>query len=84
MKDQIQGPHAAIPVSSPRERFAAQLFDVLWSRYRSRVKYVQTYEQVIRKAGAKLVNDHIAFRTLATQQPLAGIAALSRIFEALG
>jgi hypothetical protein len=78
------GPHAAIPVSTNRERFAARLFDALWDRYRSRVSYVQTYEQVIRKAGAAFVNDHIAFRTFATQQPLAGIATISRIFEALG
>lgn len=80
----VSGPHAAIAVSSARERFAAELFDALWSRYRSRVSYVQKYEQVIQQAGATLVNDHIAFRTLATQQPLAGIASLSRIFEALG
>ena len=69
------GPHAAIPVTTARERFAAQLFDVLWDTYRRRVSYVQTYEQVIRQAGATFVNDHIAFRTLAVQQPLAGIAS---------
>ena len=67
-----------------REKFCAELFDPLWDRYRQRVKYVQTYEQVIREAGATFVNDHIAFRTFATQQPLAGIATISRIFEALG
>jgi hypothetical protein len=39
---------------------------------------------VIRAAKATFVNDHIAFRTFATQQPLAGIAMISRIFEALG
>lgn len=78
------GPHAAIPLTTNRERFAAQLFDALWETYRRRVSYLQTYEQVIRQAGATFVNDHIAFRTLATQQPLAGIASISRIFEALG
>lgn len=78
------GPHSRIDVASDRERFTAQLFDVLWDRYRSRVSYVRDYEQVIRSAGATFVNDHIAFRTLAGQRPLAGIATLSRIFEALG
>src|SRR5262245_53658194 len=39
---------------------------------------------MIRDAQATFVNDHIAFRTFATQQPLAGIATISRIFEALG
>lgn len=80
----IVGPHRAIPATTGRERFCAELFDVLWDRYRHRVSYVRTYEEVIRKAGATFVNDHIAFRTLATQQPLAGIATISRIFEALG
>jgi hypothetical protein len=80
----ITGPHRKIPTSSAREKFCAELFDILWDRYRQRVSYVQTYERVIRDAGATFVNDHIAFRTFATQQPLAGIATISRIFEALG
>lgn len=80
----IQGPHQAIAVTSERERFCARLFDALWDRYRQRVSYVQTYEKVIREAKATFVNDHIAFRTFATQRPLAGIASISRIFEALG
>jgi hypothetical protein len=78
------GPHAAIPVTSAREQFAARLFDTLWETYRRRVSYVQTYEQVIRRAGATFFNDHIAFRTFACQQPQTGIASISRIFEALG
>jgi hypothetical protein len=80
----LLGPHQAIPVISTREKLCAALFDSLWDRYRQRVKYVQMYEQMIRTAGATFVNDHIAFRTFATQQPLAGIASISRIFEALG
>lgn len=80
----IQGPHARIPANSPQERFLARLFDSLWDVYRRRVAYVQTYEQVVQAAGATFVNDHIAFRTFATQSPLGGIASLSRIFEALG
>ncbi|MCU0879849.1 MAG: DUF1338 domain-containing protein [Pirellulaceae bacterium] len=78
------GPHAAIAVSSPREQFCARLFDRLWETYRRRVAYVQAYEEVIRRAGATFVNDHIAFRTFAGQQPHVGIASLSRVFEALG
>jgi hypothetical protein len=80
----MTGPHSAIPVTTPRERFAARLFDTLWDTYRRRVSYVQTYEQVIRKAKATFFNDHIAFRTFACQQPQTGIASISRIFEALG
>jgi Domain of unknown function (DUF1338) len=78
------GPHAAIPVSTPREKFAAELFDALWQTYRKRVSYVAKYEQVIHAAKATFVNDHIAFRTFAVQQPLTGIASISRVFEALG
>src|SRR5262245_48532154 len=84
MTTAIAGPHRAIPVSSEREKFCAALFDALWERYRERVTYVRTYEKVIKEAGAAFVNDHIAFRTFATQQPLVGIASISRIFEALG
>ena len=84
MTTAIVGPHKNIPVSTARERFCAELFDALWDTYRRRVSYVQTYEKVIKQAGATFVNDHIAFRTFATQQPLAGIASISRIFEALG
>lgn len=78
------GPHGSIPVHTPREHFLAELFDTLWDRYRQRVSYVRTYEQVIQQAGATFFNDHIAFRTFANQQPQTGIASISRIFEALG
>lgn len=78
------GPHSHIPAASPQEEFLARLFDRLWDIYRRRVAYVQTYEQIVRTAGATFVNDHIAFRTFASQSPLSGIASLSRIFEALG
>jgi hypothetical protein len=80
----IYGPHQGIASSDPREKFTADLLDQLWEIYRSRVAYVQTYEQVVQNHGATFVNDHIAFRTFAAQQPLTGIASLSRIFEALG
>lgn len=80
----ILGPHREIASDDPRERFAADLFDRLWDVYRGRVAYVRTYEEVVRKNNATFFNDHIAFRTFAAQQPLTGIATLSRIFEAIG
>ncbi len=83
-QDQSPGPHGRIAAGDARERFAAALFDRLWDRYRERVSYVRDYEKVIAEHRATFVNDHIAFRTFATQEPLAGIASLSRIFEALG
>ncbi|MEX0703765.1 MAG: DUF1338 domain-containing protein [Planctomycetales bacterium] len=79
-----QGPHSAISMSDDRERFAAEMFDRLWARYRGRVSHVGVYERVIREAGATFVNDHIAFRTFAWQRPFAGIGGVSRVFEALG
>lgn len=78
------GPHGRIPTANDKEKFLAALFDRLWDRYRSRVSYVRDYEQMIAKAGATFVNDHIAFRTIASQQPTTGIVSLSRLFEALG
>lgn len=78
------GPHSKIETTSESERFLADLFDVLWDRYRQRVEYVRMYEKVVREAGGTFVNDHIAFRTLAGQNPLTGITSLSRIFTALG
>jgi hypothetical protein len=78
------GPHQRIAVDSPRDRFTLALFDRLWVEYRRRVSYVQTYEQVIRQHGGTFVNDHIAFRTIATQTPSSGIHTLSRVFMALG
>ena len=80
----IVGPHRKIAAADPRERFALEVFDTLWDRYRRRVEYVQTYERMIAEAGATFVNDHIAFRTFACQRPLTGIASISRVFEALG
>jgi hypothetical protein len=77
------GPHGRIPVASDRERLLAALFDQLWETYRQRVSYVRDYERVIAAAGATFVNDHIAFRTIASQQPTTGIVSLSRLFEAL-
>lgn len=80
----ISGPHQRLASDSPREKFLAAVFDSLWDRYRSRVSYVQAYEKMVAAAGATFFNDHIAFRTLAVQQPQTGIASVSRVFEALG
>lgn len=67
-----------------RDRLTRRLLDVLWHRYRGRVPAVAAYEQVITAAGATFVNDHIAFRTIACQQPMTGIGCVSRMFESLG
>lgn len=80
----ISGPHQRLASAAPREQFLAAVFDALWARYRSRVSYVQAYEKMVGQAGATFFNDHIAFRTLAVQQPQTGIASVSRVFEALG
>ncbi|QDU63549.1 hypothetical protein Pan216_44290 [Planctomycetes bacterium Pan216] len=80
-----QTPHRDLRLDGRRELFAAELFDRLWKQYRKRVPYVQVYEQIIGLAGASFVNDHIAFRTIATGRGGAdGIASLARIFEAAG
>ena len=78
------GPHGAIATQDAAERFCCRLFDRLWDRYRQRVAYAATYEQVVTQAGATFVNDHIAFRTFASQHPTTGIVSLSRIFQSLG
>jgi hypothetical protein len=81
---ETSGPHRAAAGSDPRERFAADLLDRLWWRYRERVAHVGVYERLVAQAGAAFTNDHIALRTLASQIPFTGIATLGRIFEALG
>ena len=64
--------------------FLQHLFNQLWETYRARVTYVRDYEQVVASTGAHFLNDHIAFRSVAWQQPSAGISSISRPFEALG
>lgn len=80
----VHGPHGRIPADDPRECLILRLFDALWVEYRADVVHVRSYEQVVRAAGATFVNDHIAFRTVASQEPYVGIGSLSRLFEALG
>jgi hypothetical protein len=79
-----RAPHRNVVIGDPREAFLVDLFDRLWDVYVARVSYVRTYEKVVEAAGATFVNDHIAFRTLATSHPAAGIFTLGRVFEALG
>lgn len=80
----ISGVHRRIAGESPQQQFLAALFDRLWDRYRERVNWVREYERVVQAAGATFVNDHIAFRTIGSQTPSAGIHTLGRIFESLG
>lgn len=80
----ISTPHAAIGGQNAQQRFALDLFDRLWQRYRTRVSHVASYEQVVAQHGGTFANDHIAFRTFACQQPAVGISSVSRLFEALG
>lgn len=80
----LEAPHRHIAVGTEKENFVLRLFDDLWARYRTRVSYVQMYEKVIQSHRGQFVNDHIAFRTVAQQDPAAGIFTLSRIFQTLG
>src|SRR5688572_17795446 len=80
----LQAPHQQIKVQSDKESFLVQLFDTLYARYRERMDYVRKYEEVVQAHGGTFVNDHIAFRTLASQKPAVGHFMIARIFEALG
>ncbi|GIW93516.1 MAG: DUF1338 domain-containing protein [Pirellulaceae bacterium] len=80
----VDGPHRRCAGPDAAEQFLASLFDRLWIRYRERVSYVKTYEELLQQYHAHFHNDHIAFRTIAWQQPMTGIAVLGRLFECLG
>lgn len=63
-----------------------ELLKQLWNSYTRRVHYTQVYTQMMRDSGGRVVNDHIALRSLNTKtgsQP-AGIAGLERVFLPLG
>jgi len=64
--------------------FLERLFSRLWDEYRERVDYARSYEDILKSCGGHFRNDHLAFRTFATQTRWSGIAAISRPFEALG
>jgi hypothetical protein len=80
----MQAPHRAIAPRSAEDRLLISLLDSLWERYRSRVSYARTYEELVSRHGATFLNDHMAFRTIAWQDPAAGIFSISRLFESLG
>lgn len=80
----MQAPHAGITPRDERERFLVSLLDRLWERYRSRVEPARRYEAFMESRGQGFRNDHVAFRTIAWQEPASGIAAVARVFEALG
>ncbi len=80
----MTSPHAHIECGNDQERFLVALFDRLWDRYRQRVPYADRFAAIVEQGGGRFVNDHIAFRTMASQQPHSGIASISRLFEALG
>ena len=69
---------------SSRKSLLEDLFDALWRRYRARVSYARVYEDVLKAHGGAFRNDHVAFRTIASQRPWSGLAAVARPFEALG
>jgi hypothetical protein len=75
-------PHRTVQARTPQERFLVSLFDALWAGYRARMPYVKEYERLLEEHQATFVNDHVAFRTLAS--PSTGIATVARLFEALG
>ncbi len=67
------------------KQITGELLDRLWEKYLKRVPYAKTYVDLVNKKGGKVVNDHIAFRTLNThtgEQP-EGIRAIKHIIEAL-
>ncbi len=77
-------PHGHIECRNEQERLLVALFDRLWDRYQQRVPFAAKFASLVEDAGGRFVNDHIAFRTIACQQPQTGIVSLSRLFEAMG
>ncbi len=67
-----------------KRAFARRVFETLWERYRERVSYARTYQELVARHGGTFQNDHVAFRTFAAQKPWSGLAAVARPFEALG
>ncbi|MBT3384932.1 MAG: DUF1338 domain-containing protein [Prolixibacteraceae bacterium] len=62
-----------------------ELLDRLWNRYLKRVSYANKYVELVTQKGGRIVNDHIALRTLNThtgEQP-EGIRAIKHILNCL-
>lgn len=73
-------------MKATEKEITQMLLDRLWDRYLKRVPYAKKYVELVIEKGGRIVNDHIAFRTLNThtgEQP-GGITAISHIFRALG
>jgi hypothetical protein len=67
------------------KEIATQLIGNLWESYLERVSYAKMYSRLVAKKGGRVVNDHIAFRTLnmhTGEQP-GGIKAIGHIIECL-
>lgn len=64
----------------------AALLDALWAQYKARVAYAQQYEKMVLARGGRVINDHIAFRTLNCDvgKQRSGVDAIARIFTPLG
>lgn len=69
-----------------KARFAHQLFDQLFERYRQAVPYVRRYQELLRECGGDgtFLYDHVAFRTIARERPMQGINSMAPLFLALG
>ena len=69
---------------------AQELWNQLWEIYRQRVGYARVYEAMIKAAGGRVANDHIAFRSLrlVVDSPLGsvnlGISYLESMLQWLG
>lgn len=67
------------------KQISKELLDVLWKQYVGRVSYAKKYVELVTQKGGKVVNDHIAIRTLNThtgEQP-EGIRAIKHILNCL-
>jgi hypothetical protein len=67
------------------KQITQELFDKLWDQFIKRVPYANKYVELITQKGGRVVNDHIALRTLNTHtggQP-EGIRAIKHILTCL-
>jgi hypothetical protein len=69
-----------------RQDILDALFGQLWQQYKQRVSYAASYQKMVEERGGRVLNDHIAFRTLncPTGSQPAGVPSMERIFLALG
>ena len=79
-----KSPHARIDTDSRKQRWVLRLWDRLWEDYRDKVPQVHIYETLMNSHHVDFTNDHIAFRTLACQQPCTGRDSITRLLDAIG